>query len=58
MKKLFFIVFPVILITCATIYWYFNFTELEAVKTLTVLEKTGDECSYISEKAAMHLPEA
>jgi hypothetical protein len=58
MRKLVLIVFPLILITFSILYWFFNFTNDEAVKTLTALEKIGDECSYISEKAAMQLPEA
>jgi hypothetical protein len=57
MKKLVYIALPIILIICSVLYSYVNFTEDETVKTLTALEKTGDECSFISEKAAMHLPE-
>lgn len=58
MRKLVFIALPLILLTGGLLYWYFNFAELEEVKSMTGLEKTGDECSFISEKAAMHLPEA
>jgi hypothetical protein len=58
MKKLVLIVLPLVLITSGALYWYLNFAEDTAVKTLTALEKTGDECSFISEKAAMQLPEA
>jgi hypothetical protein len=58
MRKLVFVALPIILIIFSVLYWYVNFAEDEAVKTLTTLEKTGDECSFISEKAAMHLPEA
>jgi hypothetical protein len=58
MKKLVLIVLPLVLITSGALYWYLYFAEDTAVKTLTALEKTGDECSFISEKAAMQLPEA
>lgn len=58
MRKLVFIALPIILIICSVVYWYAIFTEGETVKTLTALEKTGDECSFIADKAAMHLPEA
>ncbi len=58
MKKLVLIVLPLILITSGALYWYFYLAEDTSVKTLTALEKTGDECSFISEKAAMQLPEA
>lgn len=58
MKKLVLIVLPLILITSGALYWYLYLAEDTAVKTLTALEKTGDECSFISEKAAMQLPEA
>jgi hypothetical protein len=58
MKKLVLIVLPLILITSGAFYWYLYLAEDTAVKTLTTLEKTGDECSFISEKAAMQLPEA
>lgn len=58
MKKLVLIVLPLILIISGALYWYLYPAEDTAVKTLTALEKTGDECSFISEKAAMQLPEA
>jgi hypothetical protein len=62
MKKLVFIVLPLILLTGGALYWYFNFAPdkdvAEVVRTLTALEKTGDECTFISEKAAIQLPEA
>lgn len=57
MKKVLIIVLPLMAICAALAYWYFNFFEVEEIKTMTALEKTGDECSFISEKAAMHLPE-
>jgi hypothetical protein len=58
MRKLFFIGLPVMLIAISAMHWYFNSAEDDAPQTMSALEKTGDECDLISEKAAMHLPEA
>lgn len=60
MRRLVLIALPLVLITGGVLYWYFNFAPDadDQLKTLTTLEKTGDECSFISEKAAMNLPEA
>lgn len=57
MKKVLLIALPLMAICVGLSYWYFNFFEVEEIMTMTALEKTGDECSFISEKAAMHLPE-
>lgn len=57
MRKLVIIATPLILIALGVSYWYFNFAEVDEIKTMTALEKTGDECDAISEKAAMNLPE-
>jgi hypothetical protein len=56
MKKVLFVALPIVVFVGAT-YWYFNFYGDEQITSLTALEKTGDECSFISEKSAMHLPE-
>lgn len=57
MKKVLFFGIPALLFAGAA-YWYFNFYGDEQISSLSALEKTGDDCSFISEKAAMHLPEA
>lgn len=49
----------VIVILLATgFYFYMNTSEVEAPRALTALERVGDECELIAEKAAMALPEA
>jgi hypothetical protein len=58
MKNLPILGLVIILISACVAYWYFNFAEDEALQAMTALEKTGGECDFISEKAAMHLPEA
>lgn len=57
MKKVLFAGIPALLFA-GLVYWYFNFYGDEQITSLSALEKTGDDCSFISEKAAMHLPEA
>lgn len=39
-------------------YFYMDASEVEAPRALTALERVGDECELIAEKAAMALPEA
>jgi hypothetical protein len=58
MKKLLTLGLPVLVLIAGAVYWYVNLTTDSSLQTMTVLEKTGDECDLISEKAAMHLPEA
>lgn len=39
-------------------YFYMDASEVEAPRAQTALERVGDECELIAEKAAMALPEA
>lgn len=39
-------------------YFYMDASEVKAPRALTALERVGDECELIAEKAAMALPEA
>ncbi len=38
-------------------YFYMDASEIDNSRTLTALERTGDECGLIAEKAAQALPE-
>jgi hypothetical protein len=38
-------------------YWYMEASNLDAPRSLTSLERVGDECELIAEKAAAELPE-
>jgi hypothetical protein len=58
MKKLLTLGLPILIIIAGAVYWYAHLAIDEQPQTMTALEKTGDECAFISEKAAMHLPEA
>lgn len=40
------------------VYFYMDANEVEAPSTLTALERVGNECELIAEKAAMALPDA
>jgi methyltransferase-like protein len=57
MKKLLTLGLPVLVIIVGAVYWCAHLAIDEQPQTMTALEKTGDECDFISEKAAMHLPE-
>ena len=58
MKKLLTLGLPILVLIAGAAYWYINLTADSSPQTMTALEKIGDECDLISEKAAMHLPEA
>lgn len=49
---------PVALLLGVGVYLYMETSEVEAPRALTALERVGDECELIAEKAAMALPEA
>lgn len=58
MKKLLTLSLPVLVLIAGAFYWYVNLTTDGSPQQMTLLEKTGDECDLISEKAAMNLPTA
>lgn len=58
MRKLLTLGLPLLVLIAGAVYWYINLTTDSSSQQMTVLEKTGDECDLISEKAAMNLPVA
>jgi hypothetical protein len=58
MKRLLTFGLPVLATIAVLFFWYAN-TETEIQpQSISVLEKVGDECDLIAEKAAINLPEA
>jgi len=47
----------IVILLGVSAYLYMDVTEPEAPRSLTALERVGDECELIAEKAAMALPE-
>ncbi len=58
MKRLLIFGLPILAIIAIATYWYENMATDDLPQQISALERTGDECDLISEKAAMHLPEA
>ncbi len=58
MKRLLTFGLPVLAIIAVLIYWYLDSEVESQSQPMSALEKIGDECDLISEKAAMHLSEA
>lgn len=58
MKRLLTFGLPVLAIIAIFIYWYADTGVEKQSQQISALEKVGDECDLIAEKAAMHLPEA
>jgi hypothetical protein len=58
MKRLLTFSLPLLVIIAMFIYWYVDMGAENQSQQISVLEKIGDECDLISEKAAMYLPEA
>ena len=57
MSKLITIGLPATLLVLIGFFWVWNTDVDEAPRALTELEKTGDACDSIAQKAAAHLPE-
>jgi hypothetical protein len=58
MKRLLTFGLPVLAIIAMLIYWYLYLGVESQSQQISALEKVGDECDLIAEKAAMHLPDA
>lgn len=58
MKRLLTFGLPILAIIAVLIYWYSDTKTEKLTQKISVLEKIGDECDLIAEKAAMNLPEA
>jgi hypothetical protein len=58
MKRLLTFGLPILAIIAVLIYWYSDTKTEKLTQKISALEKIGDECDLIAEKAAIHLPEA
>jgi hypothetical protein len=58
MKRLLTFGLPALAIIAVLLYWFAEIEPENQLQPISTLEKVGDECDLIAEKAAMHLPEA
>lgn len=58
MKRLLTFGLPVLAIIAVLLYWNLDAGTEKQSQQISALEKIGDECDLIAEKAAMNLPEA
>jgi hypothetical protein len=58
MKRLFTFGLPALAIIAVLLYWLAEIEPENQSQPISTLEKVGDECDLIAEKAAMHLPDA
>lgn len=58
MKRLLTFGLPALAIIAVLLYWFVDIEQENQLQPISTLEKVGDECDLIAEKAAMHLPEA
>jgi hypothetical protein len=58
MKRLFTFGLPALAIIAVLLYWLAEIEPENKSQPISTLEKVGDECDLIAEKAAMHLPDA
>ncbi|MEQ1598885.1 MAG: hypothetical protein ABL880_05905 [Methylotenera sp.] len=58
MKRLLIFGLPALAVIAVLLFWYTDTGAEKQSQQISALEKVGDECDLIAEKAAMNLPEA